>query len=106
MADVDPTDVVTLTAEGDAQAVADIAVPLLTVIAKSYTRGRGFVGNVPNEEIAAVITTASARFVANPKQASESQTIGPFIQDRRSRGFEGWSLAEYAVLNRYRRRAL
>lgn len=30
-------------------------------MAKAYTRGRGFTGNEPNDEIAAVITTASAR---------------------------------------------
>ncbi len=108
MADVDPADVVTLTTGGDdtQQAIADIAVPVLTTLARSYTRGRGFVGLVPNEEIAAVITTASARFLGNPKQASESRTVGPFILDRRSRGFEGWTLAELFVLNRYRVRAM
>jgi hypothetical protein len=39
-----------------------LIVPLITSIAKSYTRGRGFeVDGEPNAEIAAVITTASAR---------------------------------------------
>ena len=106
MAEVYPDDVVTLTAAAsDDAAVAELTVPLITTIAKAYTRGRGFSGNVPNDEIAAVITTASARFVANPKQASEASTTGPFILDRRSRGFEGWTLAEQLVLNRYRVRA-
>jgi hypothetical protein len=106
VADVDPADVVTLTAEGDDGAVAALTVPLITTLAKAYTRGRGFVGNVPNSEIAAVITTAAARFVANPKQASEARTVGPFIRDHRTRGFEGWTLAEQIVLNRYRVRAM
>jgi hypothetical protein len=34
-----------------------------------------------------------------------AQTAGPFTVDIRSRGFEGWTLAELAVLNRYRKRA-
>jgi len=106
MAEVDPDDVVTLTTEGDdTQAIADIAVPLITTLAKAYTRSNGFTGNEPNDDIAAVITTASARFVANPKQASEAKTVGPFVLDRRSRGFEGWTIAEQLVLNRYRVRA-
>ncbi|WP_232374853.1 hypothetical protein [Mycolicibacterium mengxianglii] len=109
MAEIDPADVVTLTTEGagNQQAIADIAVPLITTLARAYTRGRGFLENGrPNDELAAVITTAAARFVANPKQASGSKTVGPFIIDQRTRGFEGWSLAELAVLNRYRVRAM
>ena len=36
--------------------------PSVTVLAKSYTRGQGFTNSEPNEDIAAVIVTASARF--------------------------------------------
>ena len=106
MAEVDPADVVALTAEGtDAAAVAALAVPLVTEMAKGYTRGQGFTADVPNDDIAAVITTASARFVGNTKQTSMVKTTGPFTADLRSY-FSGWTLAELFVLNRYRKRAM
>jgi len=40
----------------------ETVVPIVTVLAKSYTRGQGFTNSEPNEDIAAVIVTASARF--------------------------------------------
>jgi len=42
--------------------------PSVTVLAKSYTRGQGFTNSEPNEDIAAVIVTASARLAANGEQ--------------------------------------
>lgn len=79
-------------------------VPIITTIAKAYTRGRGFDGNVPNEEISAVITTAAARLAANGPQLAVDRTIGPFTESLRG-GFTGWTIAELYVLNRYRVRA-
>ena len=58
----------------------------------------------PTTEIAAVITTAAARLVANAAQTSRSDTAGPFAHDVRT-FFTGWTLAELFVLNRYRVRA-
>ena len=87
--------------DGDVAAV----VPLVTTLARAYTRGQGFIGNVPNDEIAAVITTASARLAANGSQLRQSTTAGVYQQDLHS-AFEGWTLAELSVLNRYRRRAM
>lgn len=102
MAEVNPDDVTALL---DSTTAAEKAVPVLTSMAKAYTRGRGFAGDVPNAEIAAVITTAAARFASNPSQLSRAQTIGPFVEDVRA-GFQGWTLAEQIVLNRYRVRAM
>lgn len=99
MAAVDPVDVNSLT-EGD---VATI-VPIVSALAKGYTRGRGFDGLTPNQDIAAAIVTASARLAANPTQLATDQATGPFSQSFRG-GFQGWTLAELAVLNRYRVRA-
>ncbi|WP_304106406.1 hypothetical protein [Mycolicibacterium bacteremicum] len=96
---VNPTTVTSLS-QGDVTTV----VPIITTMAKAYTRGRGFSGNEPNDEIAAVITTAAARLAANGKQASYSSTAGSFAQDLRTY-FTGWTLTELAVLNRYRVRA-
>ena len=78
----------------------------MTTLARAYTRGQGFTGNAPNDEIAAVITTASARLAANGSQIRGSATAGVFVQDLRSARSRGWTLAELAVLNRYRKRAM
>lgn len=77
------------------------AVPIITTLAKAYTRGRGFDGNTPNEEIAAVITTAAARLAANGKQLLIRDKVDDVEQEFRS-SFQGWTLAEQMVLNRYR----
>lgn len=74
---------------------------VVTVMCKAYTRDNGFTGNAPNDELAAVITTASARLVANPEQLATD--VGS-VSIRG--GWTGWNLAETFVLNRYRVRAL
>lgn len=84
-------------AEGHASAV--------TMMAKAYTRGRGFTDDEPNAEIEAVIVCATARLTTNPGQLPVDNSIGPFIHSIRG-GFTGWTLAEQAVLNRYRARAM
>lgn len=74
---------------------------IITALARSYTRGRGFIGAEPAEDIAAVIVTATARLVANPEQlASDYGSVSL------RGGWQGWNLAEQIVLNRYRVRAL
>lgn len=88
---------------GDDDSLVELAgehAAIVTALARSYTRGRGFVGAEPSEDIAAVITTATARLVANPEQlATEVGSVS-------TRGFWfGWNLAEQIVLNRYRVRA-
>lgn len=71
-------------------------------MARAYTRGGGFAQTgEPAEDVAAVITTATARLVSNPGQLDE-QRVGPFSIRG---GFTGWSLAETFVLTRYRKRA-
>jgi hypothetical protein len=80
-------------------------VPLITTMAKAYTRGNGFDDDEPNDEINAVIITAAARLAANPRQLSHTSTAGVF-SDNVVGGFTGWTLAEQFVLNRYRRRAM
>lgn len=82
----------------------DTAISVVTVMARAYTRGNGFTGAVPNEEIAAVITTAAARLAANGGQIPVDKTAGEYSQSLRG-AFGGWTLAEQFVLNRYRVRA-
>ena len=82
-------------------ALAGEVAPVIAAMVAAYTRGRGFDDDEPNDELAAVITTASARLVANPEQLPT--TIGS-VEIRGA--FNGFSLAETFVLNRYRKRAL
>lgn len=81
-------------------ALAGEHLVIITAMARAYTRDGGFIGADPNDEVAAVITTATARLLANPEQIDYS--VG---STRLGRGFQGWSLAETFVLNRYRRRS-
>lgn len=100
---VDGQQVAAFLGQGDNEqlvALAGEAVPIITAMAKAYTRDGGFDGPLPNEEIEAVITTATARLIANPEQIRS--TIGGVQQNDR---FAGWSLAETFVLNRYRKKA-
>ncbi|QUD84604.1 hypothetical protein J8M97_08500 [Gordonia polyisoprenivorans] len=81
-------------------ALAEQHASIVTAMARAYTRGNGFNGADPNDEIAAVITTATARLVANPEQIPT--TTGSVAVNG---GFTGWTLAELFVLNRYRKKA-
>ena len=85
----------------DLVAVIDQALETIYQLVSAYTRGNGFTGGVPNPELRAVIRTATARLTANPEQVGS--TVGGVTTGA---GFNGWSLAELAVLNRYRKRAL
>lgn len=94
-------DVADFLGQGDDEqfvALAGQSVTIITAMARAYTRGNGFDDFGANDEIAAVITAATARLVANPEQLRV--TIGGVQTD----GFQGWTLAELFVLNRYRRR--
>lgn len=81
-------------------ALAQEHATIITAMARAYTRDRGFTGTEPADDIAAVITTATARLVANPEQIPTD--IGSVSLRG---GFTGWTLAELFVLNRYRKRA-
>ncbi|MBS9534256.1 hypothetical protein KIH27_11725 [Mycobacterium sp. M1] len=81
-------------------ALAGSHAAIVTALARGYTRGIGFDASEPNDEIAAVIVTATARLVANPQQLSTD--VGN-VSIRG--GFSGFNLAELFVLNRYRKRA-
>ncbi|QNK52357.1 hypothetical protein H7F30_12245 [Dermacoccus sp. PAMC28757] len=94
-------DVADFLGQGDDEqfvALAGQSVTIITAMARAYTRGNGFGNGMPEDDLAAVITTATARLVANPEQLRV--TIGGVQTD----GFQGWTLAELFVLNRYRRR--
>ena len=84
-------------------ALAGEHLPLITEMARVHTRGVGFdeLDN-PNDAIAAVITSATARLVNNP-ELLQSEQIGDY--SARYTAFQGWSILERAVLDAYRRKA-
>lgn len=92
----------TLEVDGD-QAAA--VVGIVTAMARAYTRGGGFAAGSPNEEIGAVILAAAARLLAHPRQVQMGEVIGP-MSVTHGRGFDGWTVAETYVLNRYRATAM
>ena len=81
---------------------ADAVIAVVTAMASSYTRGQGFTNAQPQTDLRAVILSASVRLLRD--RGVESEAMGPFQVSYRS-GFEGWSVAELVVLNRYRERA-
>jgi hypothetical protein len=82
-------------------ALASEIVPVVTELARAYTRDRGFTAGKPNSQVGAVIVTASARLVANPEQLPTD--VGS-VSIRG--GFNGWTLAERATLDRFRVKAM
>lgn len=97
-------DVADFLGQGDDATVLALAgehLPIITAMASAYTRGIGFNEGEPNEEISAVVTTATARLMANPDQV---QYRAGEVSYQSS--FNGWTLAEAFVLNRYRRRVV
>lgn len=90
-----------LAPEGEALALAEQHTRVVTTFVHGYTRGRGFFGREPNQDLEDVIISATARYVVNPQQAARQQ-IGD--QSILYASLEGFTLAEKAVLHRYRRR--
>lgn len=84
----------------DIMALAQEHLPIVTAMVSGYTRGQGFINGVPGDDLAAVITTATCRLLANPEQVPYD-VGGVGVRG----GFVGWSLPELAVLNTHRRRA-
>lgn len=99
----DLTQLLAPTVEVDGDQAAAV-VGIVTAMARAYTRGGGFAAGSPNEEIGAVILTAAARLLAHPRQVQLGEVVGP-MSVTFGRGFDGWTVAETFVLNRYRKRA-
>lgn len=101
---VEGSDVAAFLGQSDDAALVTLAsqhVLIVTAMARAYTRGQGFdTDGFPADDVAAVITTAAARMLANPEQA-DITVGGTSVRG----GFVGWSLAETFVLNAYRRRS-
>jgi hypothetical protein len=83
-------------------ALAGEHLPIVTAMVERYVRGRGFTNGEPDDPIAAVIVSSTARLVNNPS-GTEYQATGPF--QIRPGVFNGWTLPELAILHSYRARA-
>ncbi len=104
------------------RAAAELAWGLI----EGYTRGRGIPVNLvpaheppytaeevaaveaataPPADLAAVALAATLRLVPNPAQRRSESTTTDAGSHRIEGGFDGFTLAETLVLNRYRRRA-
>ena len=86
------------------RARAEDAVEVVRMYVWAYVRGNGFTGyDEPNRPLAAVIHSGAARLYSNPEQERQhtagAVSVAPSVM-------AGFTLAELAVLNRYRRRAL
>lgn len=103
MADVTGQDVADFLGQGTNTPLVALAgehVVIIKAMVKAYTRENGFAEGEPGDDLAAVITTATARLVANPEQLRYSVGGVQFNE-----GFRGFTLAETFVLNRYRKKA-
>ena len=83
-------------------AAAQVQLPVVTAMVRRYVRGRGFTNGEPDDDLAAVILSSTARLVVNPTH-TEYQAAGTF--QIREGTFKGWTLPELAILHSYRARA-
>lgn len=79
------------------------ALQVATAQVKAYVRGGP--NWEPNDELASVILTLAARYLAHPRQISMDESEGPASVSYRSNP-GSFSLSEIYTLNRYRTRAL
>lgn len=106
-----PADVVAFmgrTGDPGAEALAAEHVPVMAEIVNAYVRGNGpkRLGLGLGEfsfppDLRAVVITASARLINNPAQVDSESADGYASRG----GFTSFSLAEQAILHRYRRRS-
>ncbi|HQV19579.1 hypothetical protein RND64_12330 [Gordonia sp. w5E2] len=103
---VTPTDLVKWlgepTTDTDLMAQAGQAITMASAMCDAYTRGQHVKadGITTRPGVDAVVQMAAARMLANPEGLRYSTGVVTFNQ-----AFEGFTLAERIVLDRYRRKA-
>lgn len=81
------------------------SLKIVEALVSAYTRGRHVSRDGQFKDgVEAVITTAAARMLSNPEQLAVREQVGPYSMYRGA-GFQGFSLAEKIVLDRYRKTA-
>lgn len=89
----------------DVLAQAGKSLEMAEAMVGAYCRGRHQRGGVYRPGVQTVIDAVAARILANPEQIDQREQIGPY-SFYRGVGFQGFTLVELAVLNRYRKRAV
>lgn len=91
----------------DVTEAAGLALETATALVGSYTRDRHMTRNGSDYRpgIRAVVLTVAARLLANPGQVSVGFKAGS-VSVNKGQGFQGFTLAELATLDRYRKRAI
>lgn len=90
----------------DVVAQAGVALTSAGAYVDAYCRGRQKRRDGSLKPgVDAVVTTVAARILANPEQISVREEVGPYVFFK-GPGFNGFTLVELAVLNRYRKRAI
>lgn len=85
---------------------AQQALGMAEALVDAYTRGRHKrLDGTLKAGVDAVITAVAARILENPSQIQVREQIGPYTYFK-GNGFQGFTLVELAVLDRYRRRAI
>lgn len=90
----------------DQNSAALIAVEVAHGLIAAYCRGRhlDFMGKY-RPGVRSVVLTVGARILANPGQISSNVQVGAATV-RKGTGFNGFTLAELSVLDRYRKRGI
>lgn len=87
------------------QDTAQQCIDVVTAMVSAYCRGRERMSSgAAKPGISAVVLAASARLAANPLQVSYRDQAGSISRSRQG-AFQGFSLAEQYILNRYRKRS-
>ena len=89
----------------DVESQAATALTTAQALVGAYCRGREKRGAEYRPGVEEVVTMVAARILANPEQISVREQVGPY-QMYKAQGFQGFTLVELAVLNRYRKRAI
>ena len=89
----------------DVDSQAATALTTAQALVGAYCRGREKRGAEYRPGVEEVIVMVAARILANPEQISVREQVGPY-QMYKAQGFQGFTLVELAVLNRYRKRAI
>lgn len=89
----------------DVELQAKTALDMAEALVASYCRDKHTRGGHFRPGVDTVITTVAARILSNPEFIQVREVIGPY-QYFRGEGFTGFTLAELAVLNRYRKRGI
>lgn len=98
------TDLAALLGRDVSQGQGEAVIAIVSAMVSSRTRGKGFSEDGPAPDLRAAIMTASARLLSNAGGLLMDETQGPTSVSYRS-AFQGFTVGETLVIQRYRRMA-